>query len=376
MGASLYEPLDPAQQEIRLLRIEPGDGLDTIKCELITDSLLQPKHAYHAASYVWGDSTDTEVIYINGHEHQATRNLVAFLRWYRDQVVVAGIGLRPNPIWVDALCINQRDISERNSQVQMMATIYRSATTTFSWLGPEAGDSTYAMQNILSMWQKILEHAKQLPPGTDVWTDPLSWLRADQTDWFQPDLEGGDGYDASTRNRFWRSATKLLSRPYWRRAWVTQEIILSKMVLVVCGPAFVPCPCIWDVATWLCKIEGLPRPSFADEMLWRQLSTSFGRDLLGWTAVMDVIGVSVLSRRIQGEVDKSGPKWPLAWRQLVVETQTQQATDPRDKLYSVLGLLNLDVVRPNYSLSVEDVFRDFAKLCIEADARPDHILML
>jgi hypothetical protein len=258
----------------------------------------------------------------------------------------------------------------------MMATIYRSAETTFSWLGPEADDSTYAMKNILDMWQEILKHAKQLPPGTDVWSDPLSWLKPDQTDWFQSDLGGGDGYDAGTRNRFWSSARKLLARPYWKRAWVTQEIILSKMVLVVCGPGFIPCPCIWDVATWLCKIEGLPRPSFADEMLWRQLSTAFGRNLLGWTAAMDVIRLSAFSRRIQVEADKSGPKWPLVWRQLVVETQTQQATDPRDKLYSVLGLLNSNVVRPNYAHSAEDVFCDFAKLCIQADARLDHILML
>ncbi len=84
MSSPLYQPLDPARQEIRLLRVEPANDADatpdSLKCELVTDSLLQPKHTYHAMSYVWGDPTDTELIYVNGHEFHATKNLAAFLR--------------------------------------------------------------------------------------------------------------------------------------------------------------------------------------------------------------------------------------------------------------------------------------------------------
>ncbi len=149
MGSSLYKSLNPAQQEIRLLRIEPGasaDSLEALKCELVTESLLQLKEPYYAVSYVWGDPADTEPIHVNGLEFQVTRNLAAFLRWYRTD------HMWPRKLmWADAVCIDQGNIDERNSQVQMMGSIYRSAKTTFSWLGPTADDSVFAMESIRHM---------------------------------------------------------------------------------------------------------------------------------------------------------------------------------------------------------------------------------
>jgi hypothetical protein len=43
--------------------------------------------------------------------------------------------------WIDAICINQDDIPERNSQVQMMGDIYTNATFVMIWLGPGFDES-------------------------------------------------------------------------------------------------------------------------------------------------------------------------------------------------------------------------------------------
>jgi hypothetical protein len=364
MTSTLYEPLDSLEGEIRLLKIEPTDGADNagtlpVKCEMFTYSLTELKQEYHAVSYVWGDPADTEAIWINGQERQATRNLGAFS-------ITADVPWPPHPIWVDALCIDQSNIPERNAQVQMMAGIYMMAKKTFSWLGPAADDSDYAMTGIFSMSYRMYEHRTALPSVAGEWRDPTGWLKAEHTYWLQRDLDDCD--DAlsrgATRNRFWRGARKLLARPYWDRAWVVQEVVLSRDVMVCCGTLHIPLGSIWLIALWLREIEGLPRPSFVDEMVWRQLSSSWGRILLGWASVLRLRKIREISRSQprQDEIEKGGS----TWRDLVVQTMGNQATDPRDKVYSVRGLLNLPIV-PDYSRSVEEIYCDFATLCIQTD---------
>lgn len=377
MDSPLYNSLDPTRQEIRLLIIEPDGDEDTIpslKCQLITDSLLQAQHPYYAVSYVWGDPTDTEPVYIDGHECQATINLVAFLRWYRT-AVVAGRTWPPHPIWVDALCIDQRSVLERNNQVLMMASIYRAAERTFAWLGPAADDTDFAMRNLVDMSLIITKHAEQVPSGSDRWSNPLDWLAPDHAHWFRPDYDRGDGGWAhgATRNRFWRGAAKLLRRPYWTRAWVTQELILSDSIMVLCGTSFAPFWSFTSIALWLRIVEGLHAPHFVDEMLWRELTTAFGRSTLGWTLVLNLLRVEQ-SRQLQTEETEGNLSGAHTWRRLVIDTLPQQASDPRDKLYSVLGLLK-HAVRPDYSLSTEAVYCDFAKLCIRSDTQPDFMLV-
>jgi hypothetical protein len=50
--------------------------------------------------------------------------------------------------WCDALCVNQNDLLERGQQVQIMRKIYSQSKHTFIWLGPEADDSSKAVDLI------------------------------------------------------------------------------------------------------------------------------------------------------------------------------------------------------------------------------------
>ncbi|KAF1979891.1 hypothetical protein BU23DRAFT_383036, partial [Bimuria novae-zelandiae CBS 107.79] len=84
---------------------------------------------YEALSYEWGlPASNDAFIEINGSLVQVRRNL-------RDALVHIRLEDTERHIWIDALSINQRDVQERNSKVQMMKDIYQHAEKVVVWLG-------------------------------------------------------------------------------------------------------------------------------------------------------------------------------------------------------------------------------------------------
>ena len=78
---------------------------------------------YVALSYTWGDVTDTRNIILNGHQTAVGANLESALRVLRHKQPIK-VGYK---IWVDAICINQRDLVERGQEVKHMGKIYKQA---------------------------------------------------------------------------------------------------------------------------------------------------------------------------------------------------------------------------------------------------------
>jgi hypothetical protein len=142
-SAMKYKPLWWLD-EIRLIILEPGSSSDPIRCRLIHTELgLQD---YEALSYEWGTSAKDLEISINGEPIRVRRNLHSALWHIRTQ--------RERLLWIDALCINQADVSERNHQVCLMGRIYSQAENVVVWLGPAANDSDLAM-DALKQLQKL-----------------------------------------------------------------------------------------------------------------------------------------------------------------------------------------------------------------------------
>jgi hypothetical protein len=132
--ALLYEPLDEACSEIRLLEILPSSNKTAIvKCRLFK-ALLKDKPAYFALSYVWGDPGVTENIIFNSKVARITTNLASALQHIRSRILP--LFKRTRILWADAVCINQKDTAERSRQVQLMREIYQGAIVVLSWLGP------------------------------------------------------------------------------------------------------------------------------------------------------------------------------------------------------------------------------------------------
>jgi len=139
---SPYSPLPKGC--VRLLRLLPPAGdKSRIECQLIACSLLDSRrtHSYEALSYVWGLEKSIEPIWIDGHELSVGANLHTALSHLRDCFV-------ERILWIDAICINQRDGIEKGYQVESMAKIYAQASRVIVWLGEAADDSNHALKAI------------------------------------------------------------------------------------------------------------------------------------------------------------------------------------------------------------------------------------
>lgn len=123
--SSVYAPLK--NHKIRLLHVKPGVAPDIIKCTIeITD--LTTKPCYEALSYEWGDDEPEWEIIVDERPVAIRDNLRCALQHIRDENDT--IVLR-----IDALCINQGDLAERNHQVAQMGSIYAQAARVIAWIG-------------------------------------------------------------------------------------------------------------------------------------------------------------------------------------------------------------------------------------------------
>ncbi|EHK48140.1 hypothetical protein TRIATDRAFT_180361, partial [Trichoderma atroviride IMI 206040] len=168
--------------EIRLLRIEPRGGPSAeIRASLVKYNLQgRPNDvtSFQALSYTWGHNSFAHNIIINGVKLPVADNLYSFLqhRQETNQCI---------DIWIDAICINQNDLLEKNHQIPMMNMIYGRASELIIWLGPPSFDSELAIQSILEMGS-------------------------------------GSPYDKlfTVENDVWQAIQSLFERPWWKRIWI------------------------------------------------------------------------------------------------------------------------------------------------------------
>lgn len=133
-----HSALDADAREIRLLSLAPGESDDDLIITLQTASLKDGWAAYVALSYAWGTETSPNKVLVNGHRMFIPENLDSGLRHLRQSNFFY-------TIWIDAFCINQSDLKERSSHVQLMGEIYSLASDVLVWLGPEKSDDSEAL---------------------------------------------------------------------------------------------------------------------------------------------------------------------------------------------------------------------------------------
>jgi hypothetical protein len=83
-----------------------------LHCELEYSS-LDHNPIYEALSYTWGDASIKLSILCGNNPFPVTSNLHEALLRLRSEK-------EARKVWIDAICINQDDIAERNAQVALM----------------------------------------------------------------------------------------------------------------------------------------------------------------------------------------------------------------------------------------------------------------
>jgi hypothetical protein len=204
-----YKPLANSTS-IRLVLLSQSHAGQSPSGTLV-DVDLDSHPSYKALSYEWGSPLCwKQSIFVNSSQVWIQRNLFNAL------VCLQGAYI-DKYLWIDALCINQHDVQERNHQVGLMDKIYSQATEVIVWLGPADPESDLAMSFIEALNGDSLILSDILPPfridGYDEFEEPAEEIRA-LSDWCY--------------------------RSYWRRIWIIQEIQLATKVTIYCGSRSLP----------------------------------------------------------------------------------------------------------------------------------------
>ncbi|KAF3767826.1 HET-domain-containing protein, partial [Cryphonectria parasitica EP155] len=227
-SAFRYPELQHDADSIRILTLEPGRFLDQLVCRL-TACTFASKPRYVALSYTWetpypdnewllpdtlGDGVSTNIT-VNGVPYQIQRNLYMALLYLRSSE-------HPFNIWVDAVCIDQSNIQERNAQVSLMSFIYKRAQKVVTWLGtralPEMGGDLFRAMGM--DW--ALGETRHLAASLSSSSDQHQYR--DRKD---------SNNNAWSRKPDSDTMARIAESRYWRRMWVVQELCLPRVLLFV-----------------------------------------------------------------------------------------------------------------------------------------------
>jgi hypothetical protein len=182
-----YSAIGP--QHIRLLRYAPSSKGSEIRLQIQVFN-RRAKPPYAALSYVWGEKTPRQAINLKGCSFDTGPNLYNALRSMRK-------GL-PEWFWIDAICIDQNNTTERNEQVREMTQTYEKATLVASWIG---------------LCDELIRPVFTL----DVRTQNMSNLAPPQ------------------QRKLTAALHRLCQLEYWTRIWIQQELLLNPNIVLFCG---------------------------------------------------------------------------------------------------------------------------------------------
>lgn len=319
-GERLYPdlPLVRSRKQIRVLQLLPGRWDSRLIGNLETVYLDQDP-VYEALSYTWG-AKGPEAITVNGGvQLPLTRNLFNALRRLRSR-------RKACVLWIDALCINQSNVSERGHQVSFMGEIYKSAWRVCIWLGnvdsrqcrhkavcDSCVSKMYTVASMLKYWCLLRDHLSLVLFLPGLISIPLA----------EPCID--------VLNQVLRA----IDQVWCTRVWIFQEFHNAKEVL-------------WCFAG--CQTPARPR------LLYGYLSRKIRSDSDKLSQLIETIQrierLVITSRPIQR---RSKPRRPLRLFDCVWMTEGMESTEPHDRVYSLLGVLRLQEAKylvPDYNKPV------------------------
>lgn len=324
-----YNRLSTKSSMIRIVEILPG-AVDRVCCKIHHVNLNElPRSAtgpgqrmtFEALSYKWDAQIFREYVWCDDKVLPVTESLYIALRRLRNPS-------SSRLFWIDAVCINQSDMLERSSQVALMRVIYHRATQVIAWLGTEDRYTEKAFDLIETIFAKTVSADNT--------------FKADAgTIWNQQAMEklGLPRFPSSE----WEALARLFERPYFRRLWVVQELVVSADAVAWCGRQSVQ----WALIEHAAKL----------------LISS------GWLrALQELYGVKVRPSFVQTigncklhfHKTRGGRGMELAF--LLCSTRRFETTDPRDKVIALIGLTRdaheYESSMTGYSKSIVDLCRD------------------
>ncbi|KAL1607837.1 hypothetical protein SLS60_002775 [Paraconiothyrium brasiliense] len=328
--------LMPNEKQPDLLTDDDWDFLQIARLAFSNDSLHAPHHPFQrftALSYVWGDPTAPKSILIDGTTRfWVTRNLFDALKTLR----------RPDGalmFWIDAICINQDDPEEKRWQIGLMRRIYRQAHRVLAYV-PQAEDDKKNLSKLLGLILKADEKCREAIEGACL-----------------------EDYDLPAEDDLiWGAWRRFFASPYFRRIWILQEYALATSLDFDLGGGQ------GSSNASLLAMDAIDRRSrrlnakYMDcddfELLRKAYQGWFGYKQMAMERVFtrnDIYKTRSLDRQLVNVLPTS---------------MTLEATDPRDKIYGLMGLVSdaedyMDLVSYQDHDPYVVIYRRFARRLIE-----------
>jgi hypothetical protein len=450
----LYSPLQGS--DIRLFSVQRARPDGVLRCNLFHAPLTKDLK-FHALSYVWGDLDHKQTIMINDQPVEVNQNLYDFLDqiwkmadlstrgeeilvepsvddlFRRECLSIYGEEISVAPFtealhwWIDAICINQENIDEKNEQIPHMGQLYSSASQVWVWLGlprtmsfkdPDfvalklALSSQFAKQlsdkkeqdekstllasqlgkaalDILAriLARLILKRMQEdfRTNGSQYLTDPVmpgpqviaEALKAGVS---ENRIREGAGFsrvsgeeytllispgDLETfPGRLIMELGLLMKNPWFERTWVIQEFVLSRSPpIALIGGYPFHFFRLFDLSRFI--FHNSSTLSNKTHAAYRFIENDLHK-LFGLMNAYQWRRGSGMSFETHGFSLLSPAHKLLCLLKLFFE---KQSTDPHDHIYGMLGLLGDQLpkrLKPNYKLPFEKVCQAYAKFILEA----------
>jgi hypothetical protein len=310
---------------------------------------MKPDLLYYAISYCAGDPNNTTSISVNGHPFSVFASLVRALRAVRCYFKGSGKGAGERfriPLWVDQICIDQSNPSERSHQVALMRDIYENADEVFTWLGGESsnGEGIALLNSLFDSVQQCLTDldVRDETRAAKMMHSPMNTLARRHFDL----LDAGEKTDA------WKDIRDVLFSPWWQRCWVVQELITSRNATILYGPRSIEWLCfsaaavvVYDVFDMI-RNASYRKPELKDKFLPLLYD-------------LDMTNIFFLTKK--KEMWNDGAREDI--KALLEHSRNCKTSDPRDRIYAFIGLADPRYgIIPSYeSMSTTHVFMDAAK---------------
>ncbi|KAK5652337.1 hypothetical protein OQA88_10529 [Cercophora sp. LCS_1] len=306
----------------RLLVLNPGNPGDKLSGQLVSLN-VGAKTEYTALSYVWGETRLTELIMINGKRLAITESLSTAMKQLRPPT-----GQPPLRIWIDQICINQKDLVERNQQVRMMHAIFKGSAKVLVWLGPDSEGHASRAFPLLGSLRSVFD---------DKLLARLCKSKGGNLDWIPIE--------------YWKSLRELSKLPWFRRAWIPQEIGTDAEAMVHWG---------------------------AESVAWSSLYNTMRKlETQGWELrkkhKIDTGSITVLFRRF-ADNDAQDQQARRSFVYQLCLSARNIATDPRDYVYSQLGHPSAWIesekaliIQPDYENTVAAIYHEIAIRALTTD---------
>lgn len=374
-----YEEL-PKEGYIRILTLYPAAELDAPIFGHLKEAPLGRSSNYCALSYTWGLDKDgcadlSRTINLSGKPLAVTQNLFEGLRRIRDKDA-------SRRLWIDAVCINQSSIAERNAQVAQMAKIYSSASRFVIWLGE--GESEDEDEEILTLASLLWEHRPRRPRVSPKPKSCLMQIKDTTVDVYETKValrilsygynEPGDEVPVQQVNKDAKSfrsigpivtiATRIFMRRYWRRRWIVQELYQTRRCTdeIRWGPcSFHSLEALHDaLGEVIIPADGPLRNTHPDVVaMYNAWVTRANRAMAA---------LSTISRRITS-------MGPFRWQSeelllqdfiaTLAESSSMQCQDERDRLFSLSSLSPTYTIKADYTMTMAEVCVSFASTLIQ-----------